>query len=383
MRRRYRGGSPQRRSCPTTKAVPLSLGGSGWLVLVAAGWMCSACTPSKEEAPLPGEERAAQPEQPGGRIVFEAEWGGQGNGPGQLEQPMGVALGPRGRLYVTDSGNARVQVYEPDGTLLSTWKLSDGVRPVGIAVRPDGATLVTDYAGDEVLVFDAEGQIASRWGRSGTGEAEFNAPTGVALTPEGNALVVEFMGQRVQELDASGRFVRFIDGGEPAASHVAQRPPIPGMDHDAMEEGHMSMGGGGAQGNPHGLYLFPSDVAVGPDGTIYVTNSHGYELLVFDGDGSLRAGWGRKGSDPGQWEIPVGVATDTAGNLYVADSANFRVQILQPDGVPLVVSRAGERWYETTRRIYSPTDVAVGADGRLYVADFAASKVQRFRVELP
>ena len=140
--------------------------------------------------------------------------------------------------------------------------------------------------------------------------------------------------------------------------------------------------GEGNPGNPHGLFLFPSDAAVGPDGTIYVSNTHAYEILAFDSNGDLRESWGTKGSGAGEWEVPLGVATDAAGNLYVADSANFRVQAISPDGQPLLVSRADERWWVATRRIYSPTDVAVGPEGRLYVADFAASKVQRFRALL-
>ncbi len=129
--------------------------------------------------------------------------------------------------------------------------------------------------------------------------------------------------------------------------------------------------------------LFPSDAAVAPDGTIYVTNTHAYELLVFTSNGDFSAGWGTKGGEPGQWEVPVGVAIDQAGRIHVADSANFRVQVLDAAGKALLTSRADERWYQTTRRIYSPTDIAVDADGRLYVADFAASKVQRFRLDLP
>ncbi len=346
-----------------------------WVLAVGAWGCVAACTPSPEEGALPAD----QPQPAAGHIVLEAEWGGQGSESEQLDHPMGVAVGPGGKVYVADSSNARVQVFNQDGTPLSTWPLPEGARPVGIAVRPDGTTLVTDYTGDRVVVFDASGRIASQWGQSGTGPGEFSAPSGIALTPEGNVLVVEFMGHRVQELDPEGRFVRFIDGGEAAASYAAERGPIPGME-DMMGHGHKMMHGT-AEGNPHGLFVFPTDVAVGPVGTLYVTNTHGYELLVFDRDGVLRAGWGSKGSDPGQWEIPAGLATDGAGNIYVADSANFRIQILQPDGVPLVVSRYEERWYETTRRIYSPLDVAVTSDGRLYVADFAASKIQRFRVE--
>ena len=301
-----------------------------------------------------------------GRLIFETEWGGRGERPGQFFDPSGIDVGPDGRVYVADSGNARLQVFTPDGEHVATWPLPNSTRPTGLVVRADGVTLVADFTGDRILVLGADGTIQDTWA-GGTDEvADLAAPSGIALTPSGTVVVVEFMGQQVRELDSEGRFLRFIDGGSSAATHVTERLPIPGMEVMAA-----------------GLYAFPSDAVVAPNGTLYVTNTHAYEVLVFGPNRELAAGWGTKGAEPGQWEVPVGLDLDQAGNLYIADSANFRVQVLGPDGNPLVVTRANERWYETTRRIYSPLDVAVAPSGRLYIADFAAAEIQRFRIELP
>ncbi len=316
-------------------------------------------------------------------LVLEAEWGGEGSEPGQLDHPSGVAVGPDGDVYVADSGNARVQVFTRDGDVLAVWPLPEGSRPVKVAPRADGTTLVADFTGDQVLVLDTEGRITERW-RGADGGPGFQAPSGLAVTPDNTTLLVTFMGQRVYELDAHGEIMRYLDGGEEAGRHVAARAEIPGMsDLLAAARSHAGMGAT-EPGNPHGLYAFPSDVAVATDGTIYVSNTHAYEILVFDPSGALRVAWGMKGSEPGQWEVPVGLAVDPRGHVFVADSANFRVQVIDATGTPLLASRDDERWYRTTERIYSPTDVAVDPDdGRVYVADFAASKVQRFRIELP
>ena len=288
---------------------------------------------------------------------------------------MGIAVDAEGRVLVADSGNARLVVFDGEGGVLEVWPLPDNARPVAIAARPDGTVLVADFTGDHVLVLGERGEILDKWGTTGSGEGEFEAPSGIALTAAGTVVVVEFMGQRVQELDAEGKFLRFMTGGESGRRHAEERPPIPGMEEMAGMEGMAEM----RAGNPHGLFLFPSDAAIGPDGTLYGSNTHAYEILVFDTDGELRDAWGEKGSKAGEWEIPVGMTTDTAGNLYVADSANFRVQAMGRDGEPRLTSRANEQWWVTTRRIYSPTDLAVGPNGKFYVADFAASKVQRFR----
>ena len=347
-------------------------------LLLAASVVVASCTTDRE-SPVQEAPEAAAAQLPLGRLIFETEWGGRGSEPGQLDNPSGIAVGTDGNIYVSDSGNARVQRFTPDGEHLDTWQLPTTSRPVGLVVRPDGVTLVTDFTEDQVLVLDADGAVVATW----ADEADpFQAPSGIALTPQGTVLVVEFMGQRVRELDADGRFIRFLTGGPAATDYVATRAPIPGMEEMAAA-GQMADMGGQVSGNPDGLYMFPSDAAVAPDGTIYVTNTHAYELLVFTSTGDFSAAWGTKGGEPGQWEIPVGVAIDQAGRIHVADSANFRVQVLDAAGEPLLTSRADERWYQTTRRIYSPTDIAVDADGRLYVADFAASKIQRFRLDLP
>ena len=322
-----------------------------------------------------------------GSLELEAEWIGlhpTGATPVPLDHPMGIAVDEHGRVLVADSGNERIIVFNDAGDVLESWPLPAGARPVGIAARANGTVLVADYTGDRILVLDRGGEIRDTWGGTGSGEGEFQAPSGVAVTASGTIIVVEFMGQRVQELDPDGKFLRFIDGGEAGRRHAKERPPLPGMeDMSGMEgRGRMQEMAGVPGGNPHGLFRYPSDAAIGPDGTLYVSNTHAYEILVFGTDGELRDAWGMKGSGAGEWEVPVGLTTDPAGNLYVADSANFRVQALAPDGRPLLVSRADERWWLTTRRIYSPTDVAVGPNGSLYVADFAASKIQRFGVLL-
>ncbi len=309
-----------------------------------------------------------------GSLELEAEWNGE-TLPLPMDHPMGIAVDAAGRVLVADSGNARLVVFDGEGAVLEVWPLPDNARPVAIAARSNGTVLVADFTGDRVLVLGERGEILDKWGTTGSAEGEFEAPSGIALTPTGTVIVVEFMGQRVQELDAEGEFLRFITGGESGRRHAEERPPIAGMEEMAAMAGMRP-------GNLHGLFLFPSDAAIAPDGTLYVSNTHAYEILVFDTNGELRDAWGTKGSDAGDWEVPVGMTTDAAGNLYVADSANFRVQAIGPAGRPLLVSRADERWWVTTRRIYSPTDVAVGPGGSLYIADFAASRIQRFRAIL-
>ena len=60
------------------------------------------------------------------------EWGEKGTGPGQLDVPHALAMDSRGRLFVADRGNSRIQIFEQDGTWVDTW--TQFGRPSGLYI---------------------------------------------------------------------------------------------------------------------------------------------------------------------------------------------------------------------------------------------------------
>lgn len=87
----------------------------------------------------------------------------------------------------------------------------------------------------------------------------------------------------------------------------------------------------------------PTDVAVMPDGSFYV--SDGYEnsrVVKFSPTGEYQSEWGRKGSGPGEFDLPHAIDIDTAGRVYVADRSNARVQVFDATGNFLAQWRAPE-----------------------------------------
>ncbi len=120
----------------------------------------------------------------------------------------------------------------------------------------------------------------------------------------------------------------------------------------------------GPEGEP---FSMPSDVAVGPEGSLYVLDGVHHRVVVYDAQGKFRSQFGGQGDGPGQFFFPLGIATAPDGTVYVADSGNRRFQILtaegQPlDAVPLPAADTGTR--------PDPTDVAVDSkQARLYIAD--------------
>jgi DNA-binding beta-propeller fold protein YncE len=86
-------------------------------------------------------------------------------------------------------------------------------------------------------------------------------------------------------------------------------------------------------GNDEVHFNQPTDVAIGRNGDIYVTDGYVNSRVVqFNSRGEYRRAWGRKGSLPGEFKVPHAIVADSKGRLYVADRSNQRIQIFDEDG---------------------------------------------------
>lgn len=78
--------------------------------------------------------------------TFIKTWGKAGTGPGDFEMPHGLAMDSRGRLFVGDRGNGRVQIFDQDGNFLEEWK--DFGRPSGIFIDGNDMLYIADHSSD-------------------------------------------------------------------------------------------------------------------------------------------------------------------------------------------------------------------------------------------
>lgn len=77
----------------------------------------------------------------------------------------------------------------------------------------------------------------------------------------------------------------------------------------------------------------PTDVAVTPEGDIYISDGYGNNRVVqFDKDGRYVRAWGELGTGPGQFSLPHSIVVDRQGRLYVADRNNARIQVFDAQG---------------------------------------------------
>ncbi|UCH78547.1 MAG: hypothetical protein JSU81_00955 [Candidatus Coatesbacteria bacterium] len=132
------------------------------------------------------------------------EWGREGSGNGEFNNPAGIGVAPNGNVYVTDNGNARVQYFTAAGSFLGKWG-STGTGngqffgPKEVAVGPDGRVHVLEMYNNRVQYFTATGSFLGKFGRWGSGPSQFKTPYGLALSRDGRRLYVADMGNsRVQ-----------------------------------------------------------------------------------------------------------------------------------------------------------------------------------------
>lgn len=126
----------------------------------------------------------------------------------------------------------------------------------------------------------------------------------------------------------------------------------------------------------------PKAVAVGPDGQMAVADSGNNRIILFDAAGNLQTTiGGEQGTQPGQFSEPWGVAIGPEGNIYVADTWNHRVQKFDSDGNPMNAWGTfadTQGTLEQPATFWGPRGIAVGDDGRVYVADTGNKRVQVF-----
>jgi DNA-binding beta-propeller fold protein YncE len=123
--------------------------------------------------------------------------------PGDFGAPSNVAVDKEGNVYVTDTMNNRVEIFDADGNFLSLFgKHGDGpgylARPKGIAVDSDGHIWVADEYQDRVQVFNREGQLLTYLGGHGHYPGQFEALVGIAIDGKNRVFTTEQYPGRMQ-----------------------------------------------------------------------------------------------------------------------------------------------------------------------------------------
>ena len=290
----------------------------------------------------------------------DREWGAIGTEPGQFNHPRSVAVGPGGNVFVVDSDNNRVQVFDGQGTFLQEWgsncNLATGLgcldaggegqfqEPWGIAVAADGRVYVADTWNHRIQVFGSDGSYLTKfgtYGQSPTDQGLLYGPRDVAVDSLGRVFVTDTGNKRVMVYDQDGGYVTQVGQG----------------------------------GSGPGEFEEPVGIAVGPDDNIYVVDTWNQRVQVLDSNLSHVREWP---VDAWYGESVVNkpyIAVDKDGRVYITDPEGYRVTVFSSEGD--LLTTFGRYGYDETS-FSLPTGIDVGADGYIYVTDTDSQRVIKF-----
>jgi len=233
---------------------------------------------------------------------FVRAWGSAGSAPGQFTEPWGIAVAENGDVYVADTWNHRIQRFDALGGFKAMWGYFVDVQgeaeahtggfwgPRDLAFGRDGNLYITDTGNKRIQVFTPEGQPVGVFGSEGDGPGQFREPVGIAIDSEGTIYVADTWNQRIQVFGPDFEYLREWKVDAWQGESLVNKPYLA----------------------TDGQRVFASD-------------PEGYRILVFDKDGHPVLTFGRYGSDASGMDLPTGVAVDTSGRLWVTDTQNHRL----------------------------------------------------------
>ncbi|MHC4092310.1 MAG: hypothetical protein ACYSVY_18905 [Planctomycetota bacterium] len=259
--------------------------------------------------------------------------------------PIGIAVHPDGRIFVSRRDDAQVAVYDPSFTFLRFLDPTpfSFVKPTDLAMDPvHGKVYVVDNGADRFYAFDVAESLALVVGVRGSHSSEFKYPSAIAVDTANNRIVVADQDNyRLQVFTPSGVFV------------------------DSFGYRIKYVPGGGSEG----WLPRTAGLAIDSVGNIYVTDALMSTVRIFDPLGGELGKVVDYGLDPGDLQTPGDVELDATGRVLVANSNVGSLEIYAPpalrQGMSGVCYRgANEDPHGLLRLLRSVTDVPFAPGGR-------------------
>jgi sugar lactone lactonase YvrE len=259
-------------------------------------------------------------------------FGGEETEEQAIEKPFGVDI-YKGAIYAVDSRGSGYVVFDVGaGKWRSVIGTGDGVmpKPINIEIDTDGKRYVTDTKREKVLVFDTSDRFVRSYGEEG----QFR-PIDVAIS-DTRLYVSDSKNNKIHVFDKVSGEILFEFG---------------------------------AGGQAPGELAHPTSLALGSDGSVYVSDTTNFRIQQFTADGDFIRAFGSVGTGFGQFARPKGLDVDNEGRVYVVDAAFQNVQIFDEEGrVLMYFGGPGEGRGDMNL----PTVVTIDYDNVEYFRKFAA-----------
>ena len=262
--------------------------------------------------------------------TFLFKWGhfGVSETPGVFAVPRGVAIDAVGNVYVTDTGNERVQKFTEAGVHLLSFNTYS--IPDGIDLDDSGNIYVLSVGWGNLSKFDPSGNLLATWGSEGSGDEQFQYA--YSLVVKGDMIYVGDRGNnRIQTLTTDGQFRGWWRGVAPGVEEFAPLAVALDSDGNLLIAGldrilrFTTSGSYLGQFSGDGQFNGPSDIAVDDLGNIYVSDSGNNRIEMFDAAGNFILSWE---SGFARFDRPRGLAVNSGRRrIYIVDSDNAIIQV--------------------------------------------------------
>ena len=328
------------------------------LALWIAGFALTACATDSGGVPAPGDD--TPPFTNGvSTLSGHADPGyvDGARGTARFANPVNVAYGPDGTLYVADFDNGKIRMVDVDTGKTSTLIAQQNFkRPFAMAFASDGTLYVTtdnDSAGAHTAMTGTIWRVDIHAATAVVIAERIGKPRGLVALPDGGLAISDYQHHVIQLV----------------ATTTGTLTPLAGT----WDVKGMVNGAGGKFSTPYGMVLRDGKLIVA-DFDNHVLRQVGLDGTVSTFAGVGEAGFGDGALDAAKFDLPQGVAIAANGDVFVTDLGNYRVRRIRGDAVDTVAG-SGEGGYldsddRLVAQLYGLEGVSVKPDGSVvFVAD--------------
>lgn len=256
------------------------------------------------------------------------------------------------------------------------------LRPYGLWVDREARLYVADPAARVVHVFDRKARKYRALTKIGA--RRFEMPIGVVGGSDGTLYVTDSGLATVAALGKKGKLLREFGRDLQRPTGVALSPAgdrlyvVDTLGHEVavFDPGGRRIGTIGRRGTGDGEFNFPTNIAVDRAGFLYVTDTMNFQVKIFAPDGTPTGNFGRLGDGTGDLSQPKGIGLDSDGHVYVIEGLHDVFQVFDRQGRFLLgVGGTGTR----PGSFWLPTGLYIDHEDRIYVADSYNNRVQIFQ----
>ena len=246
-------------------------------------------------------------------------------------------------------------------------------KPYGVTIK-DGVIYVVDIRGPGYALFDLKNKKFDVIYGSFSGK--MRKPINITIDADGTKYISDTVRSLILVYDKANKFIKIIGDGESFKPSdvliVDNKLFITDIKNHRVvvldKANHRQLYTIGTVGSKEGELFYPTNLALGPDNNLYVSETGNFRVQKFTLEGKFIRSFGKVGTGLGQFARPKGVAVDRQGRMHVVDAAFENVQIMNSDGKVLMFY--GEPG-SARANLNLPTDIYIDYDNVDYFRQYA------------